>query len=272
LLGTVSDLAIFCNAKITEKRQPKMHFTMSSLRRFYAPPEGFQGQMVLLGAEESRHLARVLRMAVGARVVVCDGRGRSVEAEVESLKQGEALLRVVKELPQEGESSLALTLAVGLAKGDALDTLIRQATEMGVKRILVFTSTYSEKTTAERTARRLTRWRRLAQESMKSCQRSCLPQIEMVEDFEEVLAGPEEAKLMFWEDERGGGLGSRLQAPRPSGVRALIGPEGGFSREEGDKAREAGYQVASLGPRRLRVETAALAALALIQFAWGDMS
>ena len=86
------------------------------------------------------------------------------------------------------------------------------------------------------------------------------------------LAGPEEVKLIFWEEERGGGLQSLLQRPRPRDVRVLIGPEGGFSAGEAAQARAAGFQVASLGPRRLKVATAALAALTLLQYAWGDLA
>ncbi len=245
---------------------------MTSLRRFYAPPEAFQAGLVLLDAEESHHLTRVMRLAPGARVIVCDGRGRQAEAEVQSLEQNAAILKVVRELPLTGESPLSIILAVGLAKGDALDTVIRQATELGVKTIIPFTSAYSEKTTLARAARRLSRWRRLARESLKSCQRACLPEITGVQEFAKVLPGPEDAKVIFWEEQRAGGLTHQVNGPRPAGVRVVIGPEGGFTPEEVSEARQAGYLVASLGPRRLKVETAALAALSIVQFAWGDLA
>ncbi len=214
----------------------------------------------------------MLRLAVGARVAVGDGRGRLVAAEVQHFHENQAVLRIVHELPAAGESTLTITLAIGLAKGDALDAVIRQATEMGVSSIAPFTSVYSEKNTPERGGRRLARWQRLTQEGLKSCQRAILPQIHPVTTFTDVLPGPEGAKIIFWEEERGGGLGERFTGPRPAGVRLLIGPEGGFAPEEVEQARAAGYSPASLGPRRLKVETAALAALTLIQFAWGDLA
>ncbi len=120
--------------------------------------------------------------------------------------------------------------------------------------------------------RRLERWQRLARETLKSCQRPQLPEIAAVQDFAAILSGPEEVKLLFWEDERGGGLTDLLARPRPAGVRVLIGPEGGFSAAEAAQARAAGFRLASLGPRRLKVETAALAALTLLQYAWGDLA
>jgi 16S rRNA (uracil1498-N3)-methyltransferase len=153
-----------------------------------------------------------------------------------------------------------------------MDGVISQATEMGVKKIMPFLSSRSERLTLERAARRRAKWERLAQESLKSCQRSYLPEIAPVQEFAGVLPGPEEVKLLFWEEERGGGISKYFSRTRPAGVRLLIGPEGGFSPEEVALARERGYQIASLGPRRLKVETAALAALTLIQHAWGDLA
>jgi len=242
------------------------------MRRFYAPPERFQDDTVYLDQEEIRHLARVLRLGVGDRVEVCDGRGRQVEARVISLEARGPQLQVIRELADWGESPLRLVLGIGLAKGEALDGVMRQATEMGVQRIIPFYSERSERPAPERARRRQERWQRLAREILKSCQRAVLPEIGPVQEFAAVLSGSEEMKLIFWEEERRGGLKSCLSLKRPASVRLLIGPEGGFSAAEVAQAREAGFRVASLGPRRLKVETAALAALALVQGAWGDLA
>jgi 16S rRNA (uracil1498-N3)-methyltransferase len=242
------------------------------MRRFYAPPERFQDDTVILDPEETRHLARVLRLGVGDRVEVCDGAGRNVEARVVALTTGGAQLQVLRELAFWGESPLRLVLGIGLAKGEALDGVLRQATEMGVQQIIPFRSERSERVTPERAQRRRERWQRLTREIIKSCQRSVLPEISAVQDFDAVLAGPEAMKLIFWEEERGGGLQACLSQPRPAAARVLIGPEGGFAAAEVDRAKAAGFKVVSLGPRLLKVGTAALAALTLLQFAWGDLA
>ncbi|MFZ5452923.1 MAG: RsmE family RNA methyltransferase [Thermodesulfobacteriota bacterium] len=226
----------------------------------------------MLSPEETHHLHKVLRLGVGAQVEVYDGQGRNFAAVVQEVDAGGALLQVLGELAPRGESPLDLTLGVGLAKGEALDWVVRQATEMGVKLILPFTSERSEQVTPERAARRQQRWQRLAQESLKSCRRSSLPRIEKPVDFAAALSGPEEKKLLFWEEELGGGLKACLRQPRPQSVRLLIGPEGGFSPKEAAQARDAEFAVVSLGPRLLKVPTAALAALTLIQYAWGDLA
>lgn len=244
---------------------------MTDLRRFFAPPERWAEEQVVLDREETHHLGRVLRLPSGSRVAVVDGRGRAAAARVQALDPEGAVLALEGDLTPRGESPLMVTLGVGLAKGEAMDQVVRQATEMGVRLLLPFTCTYSENITPERAARRFARWRRQARESLKSCQRLHLPEIAPVQDFPAVLAGPEEAKFFCYEAERRGGLLSALSRARPPGVRLLIGPEGGFTPEEAAQAREAGFQSVSLGPRRLRVETAALTALAILQYAWGDL-
>jgi 16S rRNA (uracil1498-N3)-methyltransferase len=242
------------------------------MRRFYAHPRQFSQDLVTLDPEETLHLARVLRLSVGARVEVCDGEGGNFAAQVATLDPRGATLRILERLDSWGESPLTLVLGIGLAKGEALDEVVRRATEMGVSRIFPFISERSERLTPERVERRRTRWQRLARESIKSCQRSRLPLIEPPRDFVAALDGPEEVKLIFWEEERGGELHSLLQRSRPRDVRVLIGPEGGFSAGEAALAQEAGFQVVSLGPRLLKVPTAALAAITLIQYAWGDLA
>jgi len=244
---------------------------MPNLRHFFAPPERWDKQKVVLDREETHHLSRVLRLGPGSRVVVCDGRGRAAAAVVQTLGSEGAILRLEEEGFPQRESPLGVTLGLALAKGEAMDQAVRQATEMGVQRIIPFVSTYSEKFGPERAERRLARWQRQAQESLKSCQRLYLPEISSVQDFSGVLAGPEEAKFLCYEEKRSGGLRSDLGRARPAGVRVLIGPEGGFTPEEVKQAKEAGFRIMSLGPRRLRVETAALAALAIFQYAWGDL-
>jgi len=227
---------------------------------------------VTLDPEETSHLARVLRLPVGARVEVCDGQGGNFAARVATLELRGATLQILEKMDSWGESPLPLVLGIGLAKGEALDEAVRQATEMGVSRIFPFISERSERLIPERVERRRERWQRLARESIKSCQRSMLPLIEPPRDFAAALQGPEEVKFIFWEEERRGGLKSFLQLPRPRDVRVLIGPEGGFSPGEAALAREAGFHVVSLGPRRLKVATAALAAITLMQYAWGDLA
>ena len=133
----------------------RLDFTM---RRFYAHPRQFSQDLVTLDPEETFHLARVLRLLVGARVEVCDGEGGNFAAEVAALEPRGATLRILGKLDSWGESPLPLVLGIGLAKGEAMDEAVRQATEMGVTRIFPFISERSERLTPERAERRRKRW------------------------------------------------------------------------------------------------------------------
>ena len=198
------------------------------MRRFYAHPRQFSQDVVTLDPEETLHLARVLRLGVGAKVQVCDGEGGNFAAQVAGLEPRGATLRILGKLDAWGESPLTLVLGIGLAKGEAADEVVRQTTEMGVSRIFPFISERSERLTPERAARRRERWRRLARESIKSCQRSMLPLIEPPRDFAAALDGPEEVKLIFWEEERGGGLHPCSSSPGPGTSGSSSGRKAGF--------------------------------------------
>ena len=123
------------------------------MRRFYAHPRQFNQDTVTLDPGETAHLVRVLRLSVGARVEVCDGQGGNFAAQVTALEPRGATLRILGKRDAWGESPLPLVLGIGLAKGEALDEAVRQATEMGVARIFPFISERSERLTPERVAR-----------------------------------------------------------------------------------------------------------------------
>lgn len=204
---------------------------------------------------------------------IYDGQGREYEAEVAALEPGGARLRILTETRSRSESPLAITLGLGLARSETFDLVVRQATEMGVTRLIPFFCQRSLVKPASRGDFRQQRWQRLARQTLKSCQRQLVPQIDSPQSFAAVLQGDEAMKIMFWEEKRAASPENLLQVrPTPDSVRVLIGPEGGFSVEEAEQAQEAGFALLGLGPRRLKVETAALTALAIIQYAWGDLA
>lgn len=242
------------------------------LRRFFAGPEQFQGEEVILSLAETRHLLRVLRLPVGERVEVADGRGRVFAAEICRLEPSAARLRLLGEMPASPESPLQITLGLALSRAETFDLVVRQVTEMGIFRLIPFycARTLVKPWTWKKT--RHSRWLRVSQEALKSSQRIVLPEISGPVEFSRVLEGAEEVKVLFWEHHQE--LDGRVDLaalPRPASVRALIGPEGGFTAAEAAAAREAGFLLLGLGPRRLRVETAALAGVSVLQYLWGDL-
>jgi 16S rRNA (uracil1498-N3)-methyltransferase len=242
------------------------------LRRFFAGPEQFQGDEVVLSPSETHHLVRVLRLQKGERVEVSDGCGRIFAAEIALLEPAAARLRIITELTAARESSLQITLGLALVRSETFDLIVRQVTEMGIFRLVPFYSTRSLVKPESWKVARYSRWLRLAQGALKSSQRKILPDITSPKEYFGVLEGTEDLKILFWEDQRGHNFEVDLAAwPRPQSVRALIGPEGGFTASEVLAAQEAGFHLMGLGPRRLRVETAALAAVSILQYLWGDL-
>ena len=250
-------------------------------RRFYAPPGSFKGEgVVVLSAEESRHLRDVLRLRAGEEAFVFDGEGREFACVVteEGGRKGLASLEVrgLAE-PPSAESPLELTLAVALLKGEKFDLVVQKATELGVARVEPVLTARSDvrPRDARDTERRVERWRRLALEASKQSGRARVPAIQDLQTFEQLVARePVEdvPRLLF--SERGGvELNSVVrEAARPASLLALVGPEGGWDDEELSQARAHGWSLVTLGGRTLRAETAAITVCALLQHAFGDLT
>ena len=242
------------------------------IRRFFAAPEQFLGDEVVLSPSESHHLIRVLRLPLGERVEVSDGCGRIFAAAICLLEPSAARLRILAELNTSLESTLQITLGLALVRSEAFDLAVRQVTEMGIFRLIPFYSARSLIKPGGWKKSRHSRWLHLSQEALKSSQRLVLPQIAAPVDFLHVLEGPEDLRILFWEDQRKHKVKVDLTSwPRAQSVRALIGPEGGFTATEVAAAQNAGFLLMGLGPRRLRVETAVMAAVTVLQYLWGDL-
>ncbi len=237
------------------------------LPRFLLDRAAAPGDAVPLRAEEAKH-ARVRRLGVGDRVALFDGAGRSYVARVESLSREGAVVRITEALPErDGESPLALTLAVAALNADRFDWVVEKATELGVARIQPFTSTHTH---ARPSRDRQARWHQIALGAAKQCGRSSAPAIAAPVDFAAVLALPAAARLLFAEGGGDTSLASIGLAAPPS-LLAIVGAEGGFSADELAAAGAAGCHLVGLGPRILRAETAALTAVVLCQSRWGDL-
>jgi 16S rRNA (uracil1498-N3)-methyltransferase len=250
-------------------------------RRFFAPPEQFapDGSTVTLGADEARHLRDVLRLNRGDEVFVFDGDGREFRCVVEESGRSKAMLSVVSEVEAaRSESSLRLTLAVALLKGEKFDLVVQKATELGATRIVPVITKYADVRLRDEadSTRRVARWQRIALEACKQSGRARVPDIDepaaCASFIESVPSNVGEWRVMF--AERGGvGLVETIKnlQSKPNAVTALIGSEGGWTDEEIQLAQDAGWSVVTLGGRTLRAETAAIAVAALLQHAFGDL-
>lgn len=237
--------------------------------RFFAPPSSLFNSRIVLDAEESHHLARVLRLLPGATVYAFDGNGAEYECEVTRVHKDAAELQVIARLSNEIESPLLLTLGQALIKGDKFDWVVQKATELGVTRLVPLMTAHSEFRKAESRDARLQRWRRIALEATKQCGRRKLMEVAEVQEFSEFCSSHSNVvRLIF--SERGGQ--ELKEIPCTESVLVTIGPEGGWSEQELAFAAANGFLPIQLGNRILRTETAAVAAVTLAQHLFGDFA
>ena len=256
-----------------------------SRRRFHAPPESFapDGARVTLSREETQHLRGVLRLRPGDEAYVFDGAGNEYLCVVEDAgrrPRDEAVLVVRGAVaPPHAESPLELTLAVALLKHEKFDLVVQKATELGVTRIVPVEAARADVRLRgpEEAGARLVRWRRLALEAAKQCGRARVPAVEPPAALDAFLSdtgrGDETLRRVLFAERGGRGLTetARDWPARPRRVAALVGPEGGWDEEEVEQAREAGWQIVTLGGRTLRAETAAVVVAGLLQHLCGDL-
>lgn len=228
---------------------------------FYIDPSDVQGPVLIIRGDEYKHLVRVLRKRVGDHIRVTDGKDRQFEAVIHSLNVDEAECEILDVKQRINEPNVHVTLALSLLKNPArIDFLVEKGTELGVRTIIPMT--------CERTIpshEKHARLGKIALSAMKQSGRSWLPDISMLSSFTAVVQNADAHNLRLIpheKTEQSQFVGSVLKHhPQAKSVLIVVGPEGGFTEAEMALASEHRFVPISLGPRRLRSETAALSAL-----------
>ena len=237
------------------------------MRRFFVDGE-LTGTVTITGPD-ARHIGRVLRLGPGAEIMLADKAGRTGRAVITAVAATTVHAEVRELLAAGHEPPVAVRLAQGLPKGDKLEYIIQKAVELGAAAVVPLacdncTVRYDDAKRGSRQAR----WQKIAAEAAKQCGRDIVPAVAPVASLADTLAGADEdtAIIMLYEGAGGQPLGDILASCPVSSYLLLIGPEGGFSPAEVGLCRARGARVATLGPRILRTETAALAALAIVLY------
>lgn len=241
-----------------------------TIRRFFAEPRQFGNSVVSLDDEETRHLRDVLRLKPGDEVHVFNGEGREFLCRIAETRKRSTSLEVIREVdPTAPESPLELHLAVSAYKSDKLDLVIQKMVELGVARVSPVVTARSEVKLGD-AIKRVERWRKIAMEATKQCERARVMAVDPpvnLEQFVGSVGERKELRLMF--SEKGGdglpGVGSKK-------ITALVGPKGGWEDSEIYLALESGFQTVKLGNRIMKAETAAITFAALLQHRFGDLS
>jgi 16S rRNA (uracil1498-N3)-methyltransferase len=229
------------------------------------------GTLIGLPDRAAGHVTRVLRLRSGAPLTVFNGRGGEYSASIERVRGSEVTVAVGEHQAIERESPFPLTLAQGISRGERMDLVVQKATELGVSRLVpVLTERSIVRLDEEQFDRKSSHWRAVAIAACEQCGRNRVPEVALPAPLRELLRQPpgESVRLLL-----SPAATRRIEdVSRPaSSVTVLIGPEGGLSAEEQADAQAAGFTAVNLGPRVLRTETAAIAALTLLQREFGDL-
>lgn len=242
------------------------------LTRVLVPGPLAAGRRHTIEGDAANHIVRVLRLDSGDALVLFDGRGGEHAARIEELKRGAVVVEVGERSDMGRESPLSLTLAQGVSRGERMDWVMQKATELGVTRVVpLLTERTVVKLDAKQSQRKLQHWQGIATAACEQSGRTCIPEIAPPVGLHDFLRRDREmsgARLLL--SPAGALRIGDLKKP-DGGMTVLIGPEGGLAEPEQRAALAAGFVAVRLGPRVLRTETAAVAALTLLQHQFGDL-
>lgn len=225
------------------------------LNRFHLPADLDPGATVQLSDDEMHHAARVHRTRVGDQVELFDGRGRAVLAAVRDIEKSVMHLEILSVIEETREAPVAVEMAMALIQPERFELVLQKGTEIGIRTFLPLITSRTE-VRPERVRGKGERWEKVVLEATKQSGRSVIPEIERAAPIEQALARPGTNVVLDPSGDRA--------VPTGDSIRLFVGPEGGFSDDELESARRMSVTIWSLGPRRLRAETAAIAAAAMV--------
>ena len=254
--------------------------TRDGLRLFYISPAAVQGEQVVLGAEESAHIRRVLKMKAGEICRAATSEGQEYRIELTEITASESTARIIERLPRRPSSPSSIALGLPLLKGERFEWVLQKGCELGADAFYPLALERCEVRIQEkRSVERHKRWRRIVFEAAKQCDRVPPPVAHPPGDLEGFLAGTKDfdLKIMGYLGEGAISLKQALSraggnsAGAPLRVALLTGPEGDLTDEESGQAMDSGFLPVSLGPRILRADTAPVSLVTIVQHALGDM-
>ena len=242
------------------------------MHRFFTDKGNISSNFILLQGSDVSHIRKVLRLKVGDQIEVLDGEGSLYLVNLTDISINSIKGEILSSEQINTESRLMVHLGQSLIKGGGFDIILKKSVELGVNFI---SPLITERTVVKSGSdKKLSRWKKIIEESSKQCGRSSIPEISnKITDLDIFCQKTKNSdlKLIFWEIEKNKGLRDINPKIIPRSASVLIGPEGGFTAKEVEKARSYGFLSLGLGPRIFRAETAPLVVLSLLQGKWGDI-
>ncbi len=232
------------------------------------------GRLFIEG-DDVNHIKNVLRANPGDKLIISDGRGNEYSVCLESFEKDRITASILDAAVNITEPPIAVTLFQGVPKSDKMEAIIQKCVELGVKKIvpvLTARTVVRFKDSKEMEAKTI-RWRRIALEAAKQCNRGVIPEVTLPVKLEKAFEASKEYALSLipYENETDSGLRKYIGRHESGSICFFIGPEGGFDEEEIMKALAFGIKPVTLGPRILRTETAGSTVLSILMYELGDM-
>ncbi len=243
--------------------------------KFFVEKNCITNNQARITGGDAAHITKVLRLSQGNGLTLCDGAGCDYEAEILSASKEEIVLKILQKMPCLAEPKLSVTLFQGLPKQGKMDYIIEKCTELGISRIVPvsFHRCVANVKDDKAENKKLSRWCKIAAESVKQCGRGIIPEVTGVMTTKEAIALAKSLDLSIaaYEDEREVPLKTVLESHTPESVGIFIGPEGGFEADEIQMFSENGIPSVTLGKRILRTETAGCAVLTAVMYAYDEL-
>jgi len=243
------------------------------MQKFIIPKIKILPSKTFVIGQDAKHIFKVLRKKKGDHIAITDGQGKDYNSIILNATPESIEVEIIEKFDSITESFIDITLCSGMLKDKKMDFVIKHITQLGVQKWIPFFCEHSiPSPNIKKIKVRKTRWESIAKESLKQCNRSCLPKISDPMNFKTLMEQSEnqDLKIAFYEksDQK---IQTLPNSPLLKKITILIGPEGGFSKNEILMAKEKGFLSYGLGPRILRAETASIASCTLIQHLFGDM-
>ncbi|MCX7923215.1 MAG: 16S rRNA (uracil(1498)-N(3))-methyltransferase [Clostridia bacterium] len=246
------------------------------MSRFFVNSEDIHSDYIDIRGEDINHIKKVLRLRCGDTIIVSDGNATDYTARIEKVETDYVRTAIIESIANTSEPPIEVTLLQGLPKSDKMDLIIQKSIELGVNKIIpvITERTVVKIDNKKDVANKVSRWQRISLEAAKQCNRGIVPTVEYPVTFAEALKIAEAADISIipYEKEKTGSLKRCLDRKEIKKIMVLIGPEGGFSENEVEKAISLGIKPVTLGPRILRTETAGIAVLSILMYELGDVN
>jgi 16S rRNA (uracil1498-N3)-methyltransferase len=248
-----------------------------TIPRIYSPSALNKDKLCELGPDNYKYLKQVLRLRKGDKITVFDGFGREFTAVIKNFSSNGVEVELGKRIPAVCKE-IKITLGQAIPKANKMDLIVKSAAELGTDVIIPFAAARSvSRIASEKAPSKVARWQKIARESSRCSRASRVTQVDAIKSFASMLeaAGEKSLKMIFWEEEDKKGIKDVLVDKKLDAFRdffIIVGPEGGFSKDEVMAAKKAGFLSVSLGRQILKVETAAAAIISIIQYEKGIFS